>query len=366
MAGYVSRVQDDIRRWQDAGLIDAPTAEKLARDVELHRARRISFGSILAMLAALLFAAALLIWVGADWEAIPRLLRVCGLVALILAFAGGGVLLKRRGRSGFAEAAWLAGAAAYGAAIILVGRMYDLSSQESSALLPWCLGTGLAAAAFSSGPLTIAAAGLAAAWLGASTALLDDSGFPFAFPLLLTGLWLVSLRSRSWRARELLLLSLIFYCALLAQPFDALAVGAAMSAGFALLFAAAARWPDRAEALLRVDGHAPVLLLLGIFTGLALVQGSLLDGAGFALAAAASLAAIAAAILIGGRRSSGVRRLAYVAFAAELCIVFGVTVGTALDTASFFTAAALLLAVLAVAVFRLERRWQAPGAAARP
>ena len=104
-----------------------------------------------------------------------------------------------------------------------------------------------------------------------------------------------------------------------------------------------------------------------MFTGLALVQGSLLDSSGFVLSAAASLAAVAAALLVGGRRSSGVRRLAYVAFAAELCIVFSVTVGTALDTASFFLLAALLLAVLAVAVFRLERRWQAkPAAEARP
>lgn len=70
MAGYSTRVRSDIARWLQAGLIDAATADALTRDVEANARKSLSFGSILAMMAALLFGAAILIFVAANWEAI--------------------------------------------------------------------------------------------------------------------------------------------------------------------------------------------------------------------------------------------------------------------------------------------------------
>ncbi|TIU17093.1 MAG: DUF2157 domain-containing protein, partial [Mesorhizobium sp.] len=69
----------DIARWLQAGLIDASTAGALTLDVEANQRTSLSFGSILAMMAALLFGAAILIFVAANWEAIPRLARVAAL-----------------------------------------------------------------------------------------------------------------------------------------------------------------------------------------------------------------------------------------------------------------------------------------------
>ena len=54
MAGYATRVRADIARWREAGLIDPATAEALVRDVDSNERASLSFGSILAMMAALL------------------------------------------------------------------------------------------------------------------------------------------------------------------------------------------------------------------------------------------------------------------------------------------------------------------------
>ena len=79
MAGYLDTVSKDIARWRAAGLIDEATATALSADAAAHHRRSFSFGGILAILAAALFGAALLLLVAANWEAIPRLVRVAGI-----------------------------------------------------------------------------------------------------------------------------------------------------------------------------------------------------------------------------------------------------------------------------------------------
>ena len=78
----------------ESGLIDDTTADAIARDVEAHERKSLSFGSILAIMAALLFGAAILVFVAANWEAIPRLARVGALFAIIFAGYVGGAVLK--------------------------------------------------------------------------------------------------------------------------------------------------------------------------------------------------------------------------------------------------------------------------------
>ena len=61
------------------------------------------------------------------------------------------------------------------------------------------------------------------------------------------------------------------------------------------------------------------------------------------------------------------RWLAYVGLAFELAIIYVVTLQSMLDTAGFFLAAAVLLGVLALVIIRIEKRMKNPrteGAAA--
>ena len=148
-----------------AGLIDQAAGAAILGDAEANERKSLSFGSVLAVMAALLVGAAILVFVAANWEAIPRLARVGSLFAVLMAGYVGGAVLKLYDHSAIGEAVWLVAAAAFGAAIALISQMYHLSGDETEAILTWCIGTGIAAAALRSGPLTIAAVGLAGFWL---------------------------------------------------------------------------------------------------------------------------------------------------------------------------------------------------------
>lgn len=357
MASYASKVKMDIDRWVESGLLDRTVGDALARDVQVNERNGLNFGSILAIMAALLFAAALLILVAANWEAIPRLGRVGGLLAIILCGYVGGALLKLRGHGAFAEALWLIAAAAFGASIALIGQMYHFSGDEAVAMLTWCIGTAIAAAALRSSALTVAAVGIADAWLVMKGfELFRRSDFPHGFLMLMAAFWVLSYWTHSRAARHMIMLSLILYAALFAVHNDLIPVAVTLAAVSALLLAASAIVPEMVERIFQLGGRLPVHAMIGFLTGMAMTQVDLIDDHGFVVAAAVALAVIAGAIVFLGRGSRALRWLAYIGFAFELAVVYIVTVGSMLDTAGFFFAAAMILAGLAYVIIRVERR----------
>jgi uncharacterized membrane protein len=370
MASYSSRVGADIARWLRAGLIDASTADALRRDVEANKRNSLSFGSILAMMAALLFGAAVLIFVAANWEAIPRLARVAALFAVIFAGYVGGAVLKTRDHSAISEALWIVAAAAFGGSIALIGQMYHLSGDETSALVTWGAGTALAAVALRSNPLTVAAVGIADAWLFLKGFdYFSRTEFPHLF-VVMAIMFAISFWTRSQAARHLIILSVLFYLMLLATRQDTLQVAIPLVVASALLFAAAIFAAGPVDGVLQLGGRLPLHALIGFLTGLAMIQFELAgesNNSGFAIASAVALAGIVAAIVLGGRESRGLRWVAYAGFAFELAIIYVVMLQSMLDTAGFFLAAAVLLGLLALVILRVEKRMRAPsveGAAA--
>lgn len=363
MAGYSSRLKSDIARWRQAGLIDAATADSLTRDVDANARRSLSFGSILAMMAALLFGAAILIFVAANWEAIPRLARVAALFAVILGGYVGGAVLKTRDHAAIGEALWIVAAAAFGGSIALIGQMYHLSGDQASALVTWGAGTALAAVALRSNALTVAAVGIADAWLFLKGFdYYSRSEFPHAFVVMAVVLFAVSFWTRSQSARHLIILSLLFYLVLLAMDHATLPVAIPLVIVSVVLFAAAVLAP--VDRIVQLGGRLPLHALLGFLTGLAIIQFELADestyNSGFATASVVALAGIVAAIVFAGRESRGLRWLAYLGFAFELAMIYVVTLQSMLDTAGFFLAAALLLGVLAIVIIRVEKRMKGP------
>ncbi|MDF3216711.1 DUF2157 domain-containing protein [Mesorhizobium sp. M7A.F.Ca.CA.001.09.2.1] len=367
MASYSSRVRADIARWQQAGMIDPATADSLARDVEANERKSLSFGSILAMMAALLFGAAILIFVAANWDAIPRLARVAALFAVILGGYVGGAVLKARDHAAIGEALWIVAAAAFGGSIALIGQMYHLSGDEASALVTWGAGTALAAVALRSNPLTVASVGIADAWLFLKGFdYYSRSDFPHGFVVMAIVLFAVSFWTRSQAARHLIILSVLFYLMLLVTNHDTLQVAIPLVVASALLFAASVFAPGPVDRVVQLGGRLPLHALLGFLTGLAMIQFELADestyNSGFALASAIALAGVVAAIVLAGRGSRGLRWLAYLGFAFELAIIYVVTLQSMLDTAGFFLAAAVLLGILAIVIIRVEKRMKGPDA----
>lgn len=357
MVAYANQVKKDIARWANRGLIDAGTADALSRDVDTRGRSSFDFGMVLAVLAAILFGAAILLFVAANWEAMPRLARVALLFSTIAVGYVGGALSKLRGHKALGEALWLIGAGAFGGSIALIGQMYHLPGDEAGAVLTWCLGAGLAAAALRSGPLTGAAVALAAGWLFMrGSGAWDSAGFPHLFLLIAAALWLISYWTGSGVARHLLLLSLIFYVALFAVDRETVAVATGLAAGSAALFALAVSAPQATERIARIDGHLPTYCLIGFLAGMAFLQLETDEVARLIAAAAITFAGIVGALMTAGRDSRALRWIAYLGFAFELCFVYAVTLGTMLGTAGFLLAAALILGALAFVIFRVERR----------
>lgn len=356
MAGYSTRVRQDIARWVQTGLIDAATADALARDVAQTERRSLSFGSILAMMAALLLAAALLIFIAANWEAFPRIARVGTLFAIIVGGYVGGAVLKTLDHPAFGEALWIVAVAAFGGSIALIGQMYHLSGDEAVAMLVWCAGTALAAVILRSNPLTVVAVGIADAWLamkGGSFFTSADNPHPFVGMALV--LYAISLWTGSVAARHLIMLSLIYYLTAVAIDWNAFLVAVPMAAAYAGLFAVATWAPAAADRVFRLGGRLPLHALIGFLTALAMLQFILADSKLFAVAAGVALLGIVAALVLGGRESRGLRWVAYLGFAFELCFIYAVTMQTMLGTAGFFLVAAIILGILAFVIIRVEK-----------
>lgn len=97
---------------------------------------------ILATLGAVLVVAGVILLISANWENIPRGVKIgTGLALMLVAWAGGWFLRERRGshpKTG--EALYLVGAGLWLANIALVGQIYHLSSRMPNAILLWLAG----------------------------------------------------------------------------------------------------------------------------------------------------------------------------------------------------------------------------------
>lgn len=358
MFSYASRVQSDIRRWLDAGLIDAGTARALSSDIRLNARQGFSLGSVLTIMAATLFAAAILIFIAANWEAIPRLARVAMLFSLIAGGYLGGALLHLRGHSSSGDAAWIIAAAAFGASIALIGQMYHLSGDEKQAIFIWAAATTFAAAALRSPPLTVGASMLAAAWMFSyPIERWSPYDLPLAYPIVVAVLYIVSFWTDSRASRHILILSLFVYVFVYHWRDEAFVIPTLLVVLSVGLFAFGRMAPDLSARFLGLGSSVTVHALLGFLTGIGIIQMELIDEPGFMLATIVALAGIVAALLAGGRDSVPLRRLAYTAFAFQLAFIYIRMFDTMLGTAGFFLVAGITLAVLALAITRLEKRF---------
>ena len=350
-----SRLRREIVRWRDAGLVDGTTAERLLLDVETRQDEGMSFGSVLAIMAAILVAAAILVFIAANWEAIPRLARVGALFGLIAAGYVGGAVLKGRDHPGFGEALFIIGAASFGAAIALIGKMYHMTGDETAAVLTWCLGPTLPAGVLGSPVLTAAAVLIAVAWL----LMLADGMRVYRYAFLLLGIviWAVSYWTHGRAARHLLLLSAILWAFVVGIDGRPVEAGLALALVSAAVFAAAHWAQETVERLARLGGPYPAHPLIGFLVGMAMIQVEVYEHfVPMLLATLIAFAGIIAALVLRGRESRLMRWIAYVAFAIELCFAYIVTVGSMIDTAGLFLFSGLALAVVAFIIVRIEKR----------
>ncbi len=134
----------EISGWVEKDLLSADQARSICSeyDVDFDAARDDSGGyRLLVNLAYLFGGLALITILGANWELIPRALRMGGLIALTAAFHIMGVLRYKADQHASANGFFLLGNLVFGASIILIAQIYHLGEHMPDGVFWWALGS---------------------------------------------------------------------------------------------------------------------------------------------------------------------------------------------------------------------------------
>jgi len=134
-----------LNRWQTAGVLDPATAERIRafesqqkRPAE-HTSQRLGWQGIVALiLGAILLACGVVLFVSAHWDEMGPGARLALVMAMVGVFhlAGG---LVRTGYRGLSIALHAVGTVSTGAAIALVGQIFNIQEHWPGAILLWAL-----------------------------------------------------------------------------------------------------------------------------------------------------------------------------------------------------------------------------------
>ncbi|MGB2248840.1 MAG: DUF2157 domain-containing protein [Alcanivorax sediminis] len=134
-------LRSECRQWVQDGDI---TAEQGDRILARYGTRLDDVGDgslaykVLVGVALLFVGMALLLLVSANWEEIPRALRMLGLIGMTMALNGVGIRYYLKDGSGLG---WLfVGSISYGASIMLIAQIYHLGEHYPDGLFYWALG----------------------------------------------------------------------------------------------------------------------------------------------------------------------------------------------------------------------------------
>ncbi len=361
--GLFVSVNKDIERWVAGGLIDRATADRLGMELA-NRPGRFGLGAVLGVFGAILLGAALLSFVAANWQEIPRLARVFLILVTIAAGYIGGAWREGRGDTVFSATLYLIAAIAYGGGIALVGQMYHLSGDMASAALVWSAATLAAGFLLLSGNLAAMAAivGLTYVIAALSEASFHSAHYVWITPLIAAGAALIARLTHTrfgLHAATWLFLGM-FVVLRIERDVEDLDLMFAL-AGTAL-FLAFAWFDDLVEKFTHFVHALQFYALLVALAGFAALQADSY-GESMSLKIILGIAVIClsiAALALKGRENGQVRAIAYLAFAGQVLFLAFVTIGSIMDTALFFFLIGIFVIIIAFLVVQLEKRFNAP------
>lgn len=139
MAAYKDRVKEDLDRWIAAGLV--PAEKRTAILDTIPETRRLDAATALAWVGGLLLGIAVIAFVAANWDGMPKLVRFAVLLVSFLALAAGAAWATRAERPILSNMLLTIAALVFAASIGLTGQIFDIAGDPRSA----SYGAGVAA-----------------------------------------------------------------------------------------------------------------------------------------------------------------------------------------------------------------------------
>lgn len=218
--GYFSRLKTDSERWVEKGIIDKGVAEEIQAEAQSQK-RGYSFANILVMLGLVCLAFAAMTFVAANWDVMPRYVRVLLLISAMWAAYGGAIVANNNDSPILADFLAMLGSAVFGATIMLVGQIYHMQGNTKDAVLLWAGGTFLAAVLLRSSASLWLAIGLFTLWFGLGVKVFFGAGTEFN-PLYLL-FWAACAGVAYWlrarRSAHLLMFGILFWVGVTALSF---------------------------------------------------------------------------------------------------------------------------------------------------
>jgi len=133
-------IEDELQRWTGAGLLDEATAERIrAFEASRERPAGLRWQVLLALIfGAILLASGISLFVAAHWDELSPMARFAVVMLMLIVLHVGGVLARSR-FDRLAIALHGVGTVAAGAAIALVGQIFNIQEHWPAAVLLWAL-----------------------------------------------------------------------------------------------------------------------------------------------------------------------------------------------------------------------------------
>ena len=139
-------LRDEVELWRQDGLVSAEQAARIGERYHLStlpdRGIRLKLITIFSLLGALLIGAGIILFIAANWNAIPRSVRLANIILLIAAvnYVGYDLAFVRKNYPRIGTALLFLAALQFGAAIWLVAQTFHITSRYHNGVLFWALG----------------------------------------------------------------------------------------------------------------------------------------------------------------------------------------------------------------------------------
>ncbi|KAA3613356.1 MAG: DUF2157 domain-containing protein [Calditrichaeota bacterium] len=175
----------ETKTWVSNGIISKEQADAICSHygIDIHDQNSPFYGySVLITLAYLFLGMAVITLIGANWEDIPRAVRMLGLVGFTLGINLYGLKKYKMGETNAAVGWFFLGGLFYGASIMLIAQIYHIGEHFPDGVFWWAIGVLPLALLLESVVLMILAGTLAFLWFFMESSL---NFYPLLFPLFL-------------------------------------------------------------------------------------------------------------------------------------------------------------------------------------